>query len=271
MVHLKIMFKILPAFLFKMKKHFSRLNFSRLIGSDSLRTDEAVYYKGVHLPHVRSNESLNQDDEYIASALELVVELEKVTKIRRGLRILDFGCGQGRLANGLIINKTSNINYHGIDTHSNSIAWCKKHIKSKKNAFLFTHLPAKNARYNPNATALQTLPAKSNSIDCVFLNSVFSHMLPPDIEFYLNEFHRVLKPNGGGIYFTAFIDEQVPSVTENPDDYYGKKSTGALHRVVYNKDFLFKLLSDNGFVITNFKHQGIKRTLQSTVIAQLAD
>ena len=62
------------------------------------------------------------------------------------------------------------------------------------------------------------------------------------------------------------FDENVPSVTENPPSYYGRESKGALHRVVYEKSFLFDLMTNAGFEILEFDHQSIQRTLQSVII-----
>jgi len=102
------------------------------------------------------------------------------------------------------------------------------------------HLPAENARYNPTEKGLKALPYKKNEFNLIFLNSVFSHMLTTDIKFYLSEFYKVLNMNGK-VYLTAFIEENVPNVEENPKDYLNK-SVGALHRVRYEKEFFYSLV-----------------------------
>jgi cyclopropane fatty-acyl-phospholipid synthase-like methyltransferase len=61
--------------------------------------------------------------------------------------------------------------------------------------------------YNPSGTLRNldaTLPVASGSVDRIIAQSVFTHMLQPDIEHYLAEFSRVLKP-GGRIFATTFI------------------------------------------------------------------
>ena len=91
-------------------------------------------------------------------------------------------------------------------------------------------------------------------------------MLAKDIIFYLNEFNRVLI-KGGRVYLTAFVEEGVVDVKENPNDYIDN-SSGRLHRVRYEKYFFFKLVEDAGFKVNNFLHQEIKRTKQSVLIIE---
>src|SRR5262249_8590898 len=47
-------------------------------------------------------------------------------------------------------------------------------------------------------------PYPDASFDVVFLTSVFTHMFPPDVEHYLDEIARVLKP-GGRCLCTFFL------------------------------------------------------------------
>ena len=94
-------------------------------------------------------------------------------------------------------------------------------------------------------------------------------MLKDDIQFYLNEFKRVLKPSGR-VYLTAFIENDVKDVEENPEGYLSK-STGPLHRVRYNKEFFFTLVNDAKLRIDSFHPGEIQRTGQSVVILSHAE
>lgn len=237
--------------------------FVNRLNQHSLRSKK---YKETFLPIIRSNEGLNDDEEYIKSAIDQVKFLQKYCNITSSTKILDFGCGQGRLANGFILSGLYQVSYHGIDTNAKSISWCKHWLQKHHPNFDFLWLPAQNARYNPSANKLQELPMEQNFFDVIFLNSVFSHMLVDDIKFYLMEFSRVLSKHGI-LYLTAFIEDNVPKMEENPLGYLGQ-SSGALHRVRYEKQFFFSLLQDSDFDIINFHHHGIERTKQSVVIAK---
>lgn len=228
---------------------------------------KAKKYNNLYLPLSRSNEKLYDDQDYVNSAVDQVKSLEKYCKITTATNILDFGCGQGRFANGLLASKQNIKSYFGIDTDSKSVEWCNKWLNQNNKNYTFLHLAAHNERYNPSVDKRLVLPINSNTFDIAFLNSVFSHMLATDIEFYLDELYRVLC-NNGLLYLTAFVEENVPDVEENPKDYLGKKAQGPLHRVRYEKSFFLGLLDKSGFTLEDFKHQGIKRTKQSVVVAR---
>jgi len=224
-------------------------------------------YKGVYLPVYRSNEHLTADDDYVNSALQQISELKEYSSFSQKTSVLDFGCGQGRLAIGLLLCCPDLGNYTGIDTDLDAINWCKRWIQKYHLKYTFLHVKAHNALYNPTATDRPNLPISKYSFDVIFLNSVFSHMLSDDVSFYLNQLFQGLK-EGGIIYLTAFIEEDVPEVMENPPGYLNRASTLPLHRVRYNKEYFFDLMIKSGYKIIEFKHQSIPRTKQSVLIAK---
>lgn len=89
-------------------------------------------------------------------------------------------------------------------------------------------------------------------------------MLEDDVNFYLREFRRVLCLTGK-IYLTAFIEEDVPAMIENPKDYLGG-SKGPLHRVRYSRKFFYELVREAGLTVCDYRHHMIDRTGQSVVV-----
>ena len=229
-------------------------------------SNDVTKYKELYFPNMRSNENLKDNSLYLQSAVEQVNHLSDYCALNKDSRILDFGCGQGRLVNGIFSLKKSFHSYIGIDTNIKSINWCNRWLSRYSDKFRFIFLPAFNARYNQKADGLKSLPFSEDNFDIIFLNSVFSHMLSSDITFYLNEFNRILSENGR-IYLTAFIEENVPPEIENPENYIDE-SSGRLHRVRYEQKFFFELVSQSGFKVETFLHQEISRTKQSVVILQ---
>lgn len=228
-------------------------------------TEISINFKGLNLPPFRTNQGLEDNETYLKSGVEQLQFLLKMDLIHDNTTFLDFGCGQGRIVNSF---KYSNIRikkYIGIDTDSNSIKWCNKYLSPYHDKYNFIHLPSFNARYNRTVGGLQKLPFNEYDFDLIFLNSVFSHMLEDDIKFYLDEFNRILKINGV-IFLTAFIEENVPNVEENPINFISK-SKGSLHRVRYEKEFFFELIRKSNLKVDEFYHQKINRTKQSVVIA----
>ena len=182
--------------------------------------------------------------------------LQKGFKLNKNSRVLDIGCGPGRLPIG-ILQVVGEINYSGIDVDKKSVLWCKKYIESRHPSVKFYHIDIANERYNEQGVQLNEdfkFDFAEDSFDIIYLYSVFSHMHEKEMRIYLTDFSRMLKP-GGKVFFTTFVEENVPDVTVNPADYVFKKCSGALHVVRYEKNYLFSVLKDQGFSIDNFSHR----------------
>lgn len=111
-------------------------------------------------------------------------------------RVLEVGSGVGRMAVSLTSYLDQKGSYEGMDIVPETIGWCKTHITPKHPNFAFHVVDVYNKKYNPNGTSIPSeymFPFKDESFDFVFLTSVFTHMLPRDMERYLAEISRVLK------------------------------------------------------------------------------
>jgi len=122
-------------------------------------------------------------------------------------RVLDVGSGIGRIAVPLTKYLDSRGSYEGFDIVKKGIDWCNKHIKKEFPNFKFMHVDLKNDLYNLKtiqAAKNFVFPYKDNDFDLVVLTSVFTHMMPEDVENYTKEIYRVLKI-GGKCLVTFFI------------------------------------------------------------------
>jgi hypothetical protein len=81
-------------------------------------------------------------------------------------------------------------------------------------------------------------------------------MVIEDIKIYLKEFNRLLSKNGK-IFLTAFIEEDVPEMSINPEGYRRPSWKGELHCVRYNNSFFENILAENGFKIKRFEYEKI--------------
>ncbi len=172
-----------------------------------------------------------------------------------GSRVLDIGCGQGRLATGLI-RAVGALDYLGLDVHRASIRWCRRHIQAEHPTYRFERLGVANARYNPRGARLDArfrfdLPDRCG--DIIYLFSVFSHMPEAELRVYLAEFQRVLA-RGGRVFFTTFVEDGVPPVSINPRGYAFAEPCGPLHVVRYERSHLFSLVEAAGFEVAEFVH-----------------
>ena len=169
-------------------------------------------------------------------------------------RVLDIGCGMGRLPIGILRN-IGEIDYTGIDVDHFSIYWCKRFIAKHHPSFKFHHLSVYNERYNEKGIKIDgdfRFDIAGSSVDIIYLFSVFSHTTEEDMRIYLKEFNRILKENGS-VFFTTFVEEKVQDITYNPENY-SLKCSGPLHIVRYEKDYIFSIIKEYGFTIVNFMH-----------------
>lgn len=206
--------------------------------------------------HLRfgGNEFKN-DDFFLASAQSEAQRLVRLCALGAASAVLDIGCGVGRLPIG-ILDQVGDIRaYRGVDVDSKSVRWCKLHIEGTHPSFKFRLIDVKNRCYNPNGSPLSDsfrLPFDDGSFDIIYLYSVFSHMLEDDVSVYLGEFSRLLRSDGK-VFLTAFLEEGVPDVMENPPDYR-MKWNGPLHCVRFNLSFFTGLARGAGLRVSKFEY-----------------
>jgi ubiquinone/menaquinone biosynthesis C-methylase UbiE len=122
-------------------------------------------------------------------------------------RVLDVGCGIGRMAIPLTRYLSGQGSYEGFDIVPHAIKWCQDHITSRHSHFRFQLADIKNKEYNPEGRSRASefrFPHEKHTFDFVCLTSVFTHLLPEEVENYLGEISRVLKP-GGTCLITWFL------------------------------------------------------------------
>ena len=122
-------------------------------------------------------------------------------------RVLDVGCGIGRMAVPLTRYLSNAGSYEGFDVVPHGIAWCQRRITPRFPNFRFRSVSVRNDDYNPNGSiraATFEFPYPDASFDFVLLTSVFTHMTPDGVENYLREIARVLRP-GGRCFSTWFL------------------------------------------------------------------
>lgn len=168
-------------------------------------------------------------------------------------RILEIGCGKGRFAIGLL-RLLGPINYIGLDVHLPSIKWCQKYITTLDPSYQFAHLDVASIRYHQNGKPIDdnfTFDLTDKSIDIIYIWGVFTNMASDVMKIYLNDLKRMLKPSGR-VFFTAFVEENVPEISVNPESYVIDEYTGPLQVVRYEKNYMFSLISKAGLVIDEF-------------------
>jgi SAM-dependent methyltransferase len=126
--------------------------------------------------------------------------------VRERSRLLDIGCGVGRVALPLAARLPSDVTYEGFDVVRGAIRWCRRRITRNRPNFRFHHVSVRNPEYSLLGVpaAKFRFPYPDTSFDCAFAFSIFTHLTLREIRRYLRESHRVLAP-GGRLIATFFL------------------------------------------------------------------
>lgn len=167
---------------------------------------ELLWQGGRDAPPPLLRRSVGRGDFHAVGA-EFLTHFRDLAGLRPDERVLDVGCGVGRIALPLTRYLEPPGSYDGIDIVPRAIRWCRRHITAKHPAFRFHLAPVYNSVYNPRGklpAERYEFPFPDGSFDFAILTSVFTHMRGPDAKHYLSELFRVLRP-GGRLFSTWFL------------------------------------------------------------------
>jgi SAM-dependent methyltransferase len=130
--------------------------------------------------------------------------------------IVDIGCGCGKSAAALrdfcYADARFSGHYYGFDIDGALVDWCSSHFPADHFTFSLVNGQSKVYPSSGKPQEERSLAACSDgSIDLVFSQSLFSHLLEEDLAHYIRESFRVLKP-GGVMCMTFFCLEDVAAL-----------------------------------------------------------
>jgi SAM-dependent methyltransferase len=145
-----------------------------------------------------------------SSTAQLAKTLEYEAGLTAGGNLLDVGCGVGALPLALDLYGNYKGHYIGTDVDRRMILWCQKHLANDR--MRFEHVNYWSGSYNPNGKRFFPFPVEDHWADAIVMKSVFTHMLPDDVAWYLKETARTLRPDGTAILTAVLYDEATPEV-----------------------------------------------------------
>lgn len=146
--------------------------------------------------------------DFVATGDEFAGHLQALAGLGPGDRVLDVGCGIGRMARPLttVLDPARGGRYDGFDVNRDGIAWCRRRY-ARHPHFAFVAADLRNARYNPDGAhtaAGYRFPYDDASFDVALATSVLTHLLEDEGDHYLAEIARCLVP-GGRLLVTFFL------------------------------------------------------------------
>jgi SAM-dependent methyltransferase len=146
------------------------------------------------------------EGDFVGIGDEFLSHLVALCGLRPDDRVLDVGCGIGRLARPLAGYLSIDGAYAGLDVNAAGIRWCTQRYGHFPQ-FRFVHADVRNARYNPGGAeeaVAYRFPFEDGSFDVAALISVLTHLTADDALHYLGQTRRVLA-RGGRVLLTAFV------------------------------------------------------------------
>jgi len=213
------------------------------------------------LPVPPSEDNFVGDGDYLAIGTEFLGHFIELGGLQEHERVLDVGCGIGRMA----VPLTQYLNpetarYVGIDPASAGIQWCTRNIGSVYPNFRFMHLDIANALYNPDGYIRGSeiaLPFSNGAFDFAIMTSVVTHLPEEEIAPYFREISRLLEL-GGRLFLSAFVMAPDRASGATPRVVFHRAGKGAawyantrapLAAVAFDDGFLDEALHAAGFEI----------------------
>lgn len=234
------------------------------VTGDRLAVLQKTIQRNRFLPVPASEENFVGDGDYLAIGTEFLGYFVELGGLNEHERVLDIGCGIGRMAVPLTqYLDPEKAQYTGIDPASPGIQWCTRQISSVYPNFRFMHLDIANDLYNPEGYIKGTeikLPFANGSFDFAIMTSVVTHLPADEIKPYFQEVSRLLDL-GGRLFLSAFVmtdeaqrpeSELTPRIrfqrTNNGPAWYGN-AQAPLAAVAFDDGFLDGALKASGFEI----------------------
>jgi ubiquinone/menaquinone biosynthesis C-methylase UbiE len=141
---------------------------------------------------------------------EYLAHFQALGGLQPGDRVLDMGCGIGRMAIPLMGYLDDSGSYAGFDVGRAMIRWCRREISARRPDFQFEWAPVYNQKYNPFGSisaAEFRFPYADGSFDFALATSLFTHLVRAETQHYLRETARVLRPGGTCLLTFFALDE----------------------------------------------------------------
>ncbi|MDI6029434.1 class I SAM-dependent methyltransferase [Corticibacterium sp. UT-5YL-CI-8] len=179
-------------------------------------------------------------------------------------RILDMGCGFGRIAMALAGRLGPGQRYYGLDPNAEGIGWAQHNISPRYPNFSFERIDIKSKPYNPSGQiegSTFRFPFDDASLDLVFMISVLTHVDLAIVDTYAKEAARVLKPDTGRLVTTIFLlDHEVDTLLAEGKGSFRMAAPYGASRVENPADPELAIAHPRGMVLDILQSAGFAQT-----------
>ena len=181
-------------------------------------------------------------------------------------RVLEVGSGIGRMARPLTSYLVSG-SYEGVDIVPQGIRWCQTNVSARYPNFRFQLADVRNLMYNPQGSceaAEYRFPFADGDFDFAYLTSVFTHMRKREIERYLFEIARTLRPGGRCLATYFFLNDEARGLMEagrSSMDFrhalngcWTDDKDVPEHAVAFEEGYVRQFYQDLGFIVETVRY-----------------
>jgi SAM-dependent methyltransferase len=132
--------------------------------------------------------------------------------LKRNSKVLELGCGVGRIGRGLLQYLNRESSYLGIDVNRTAIDWCKENLTTRNANFRFETIDIANNYYhfddNQQENSYDFSFLGEAKFDCIIAVCFFNHLKINDTRKYLQEISKRLVKDGVAYLTFYTIDEE---------------------------------------------------------------
>ena len=193
--------------------------------------------------------------EYYTKSIETTKWLTGLFKKHIDLKnkkILDWGCGPGRIIRHLPEIIGNECEYYATDYNEKSINWCEKNLT--------------NIQFNKN-TLKAELPYNNNVMDIIYGLSIFTHLSEKLHYDWYNELYRILKPNGimllttqGDNFKIKLTDLELKKYNNHQLIVRGQVKEGHRTYSAFHPQDFIKMLFKNAIILEHIKQKPIDKS-----------